>query len=116
MTLEMTLEMFLEELQKTPRTWRFHGNSIRTADAEGNGKYCPLTILTGHLHTTEWRQAARELGIGLSMARDIVNAADIKYWPTSARNRYELRQRLLEACGLPAEIYDTVPHNVIGSL
>jgi hypothetical protein len=96
----MTIEEFFAALETTPRDWE---SAEGVGAIRRDGKFvrqCPLTAVAGFGEREGfwtygdpgcWRDAARCLGLRMTSARRIVNAAD---------GRGSLRERLLAACGL----------------
>jgi transposase len=98
----MNLEEFLEKLKTTK--WRIIQGFIR-ADYVDCVTYCPITWVNKYqfgnkYETVRWGQAAHELGMNYTLAKEIVIAADNKPWAANKRFTIEMRQKLLEACGL----------------
>jgi hypothetical protein len=90
----MTLEQFLEALEKTPRDWR-HRADGRIRRRWAFTAQCPITALC-NTRATQWDIAAESLGICGSLMDDIVAAAD----NDEDGYNFELRDKLLKACGL----------------
>lgn len=110
----MTYEGFLDRLRKTPRTWRLVSvGGQRLAAVQGRGlircgehdatQQCPMSAVAG-VKIAPANDLAGHLGLPLDVAKDIEHAADNDDpLLLKARKRprmLEVRQDLLEACGL----------------
>ena len=83
----MTLNEFLKELRKTPRTWVATEKGIRLRQ-DGFISECPIDAVGG-----DWGQLDGALALGYGVKERIMSAAD--------GGHSKLRARLLKACGLP---------------
>ena len=90
----LTLNQFLAELAKTPRTWRVYGEMIRSVEGYG-GRLCPIqavaALLLNH-RVWYWPLGWQELGLRYTVAMRIVRASDRSYGT--------LRAQIEKACGL----------------
>ncbi len=92
----MTIDEFIEKLDKTPREWEVlpHGR-LRLWR-----RCCPITAVHGHeLMAGAYGLCSLSLGLSAVDAELIVTAADANYqkWISEVS---DLRSRLLAACGL----------------
>lgn len=95
----MSIEQFLEELRKTPRKWSYRGNRL-VFDGDD---ICPISavgamLTEGQINSGNGSEAfdysyAKKLGLSITNARKIIQAAD------NGRSS-ALREKLLEACGI----------------
>ena len=93
----MTILQFLERLKQTPRDWQlraFNPNQPAKLIRRGYPWQCPISSLLGKNAAQFW-DASIELGLLGHDANVIASAAD-----ASASHDSELREQLLEACGL----------------
>ena len=95
----MTINEFIEKLEKTPRRWRLTKRGlIRCGDSR-----CPIVTVAGPHYSTSYPWGAiRHLGIGERTAQWILGASDNPVSSDSFNTKY-LRVRLLKACGLGGE-------------
>lgn len=104
----MTVEMFLDALKSTKRAWSVKAGALRLKDGHTS---CPITSLEGWpnpegAHAAVYMRTAVKLGIDPSFAREVASAADSDLAALSsfAPKLMTLRERLLEACGLGAQL------------
>jgi len=99
----MTYLEFLDVLRKTPRKWKFFGNSlIRLVDS---GHFCPITAVCCDLKSTminvhSWSLAAKKIKLPLDVAKKISVAADSRCSLLNREEVKEIRKDLLKATGL----------------
>jgi hypothetical protein len=91
--MSMTLEQFLEALEKTPRDWQLNGGMIMRCPTK-DGPQCPVSSLRNR-QTYQWRLAAKEVRLSARTAQRIADAADYTTTPWK-----QLRAKLLKATGL----------------
>jgi hypothetical protein len=97
----MTLKEFLHLLENTPREWRLTSiGSIRIGYLDGVG-VCPINCVAPIIfyRTGPFMRAAETLGLPHMLAKQIGWAADNKNIPYG-HAAFELRKKLLTACGL----------------
>jgi hypothetical protein len=96
-----TIDEFLEALKATPRTWRVNGRDgaeglpfcIRCGS--GQTYQCPLSAIMGKVGVAQPLDLGEKFGLSHEDANRIFKAADMM-----PDYEYELRWKLLEACGL----------------
>ena len=93
----MTLNEFLDHLAKTSRSWRYKYGSIRCENDR-----CPVvavSVLLGHEDHSNihYARAADDMGLDLTIAYDIVQAADSVLADFAD---LKVRDKLLTACNL----------------
>ena len=104
----MTLEKFLQELQKTPRKWEIINwpdacQAIRIDDVSS-----PLTFVCKRVKKEKWFEygigdydlAAQELGIDNELAEKIEDATNFSMRNLNTPEKRKIRTELLKATGL----------------
>lgn len=91
----MTLDEFLEALEKTPRNWELNGRLIRLGPP--GMESCPICEVHNKGLTLRYVEAGDDLGLDRLLSHEIAMAADYSHGHSP-----DLRARLLKACGLPS--------------